>query len=167
MSRVGNVTDTARSLGSSPAGTPRATTQDPCSRWSLAWLALTAALALHVVDEAVNDFLSVYNPAVEAVRARLPWSPLPTFTYEEWFAGLMVGILMLALLTPLARGERPWMRSLSYAYGAAMTLNGLGHIGASLVLGRWMPGVFSSPFLLAAALFLLASVPRQAARSTR
>jgi hypothetical protein len=52
------------------------------------------------------------------------------------------------------------MRGLSHVYGVFMALNGLGHLGASLMLGRWMPGVVSSPFLLAAALFLLASVPR-------
>lgn len=133
------------------------------SRWRRAWLLLTAALALHVLDEALSDFLSVYNPAVRALRESLTWLPLPTFTFESWIAGLAAGIVALAALTPFARDGRPWMRALSYVYGAVMALNGLGHLGASLVLGRWMPGVVSSPFLLAAALFLLASVPRAGA----
>jgi hypothetical protein len=51
------------------------------------------------------------------------------------------------------------MRGLSYIYGVIMTLNGLGHLAGSLLLGRWLPGVVSSPFLLASALFLIASVP--------
>jgi hypothetical protein len=132
----------------------------PDRRWRLAWLLLTVALAGHVLDEASTDFLSVYNPTVEALRQNLPWLPLPTFTFGTWIAGLVVGILLLAALTPFAHGGHRWMRGLSHVYGVFMALNGLGHLGASLMLGRWMPGVVSSPFLLAAALFLLASAPR-------
>lgn len=130
------------------------------ARWHLAWLLLTAALAGHVLDEAATDFLSVYNPAVESLRASLPWLPLPTFTFGAWIGGLVVAILLLAAMAPLARQGRPWMRTLSRVYGGIMALNALGHLGGSLLLGRWLPGVLSSPFLLAAALFLLASVPR-------
>lgn len=133
--------------------------RDADARWRLAWLVLTVALAGHVLDEALTDFLSVYNPAVDAVRERLPWLILPTFTFGTWITGLVVGILVLAALTPCARQGQQWMRRLSYVYGAIMALNGLGHLGASLVLGRWMPGVLSSPFLLAAAIWLLVSVP--------
>jgi len=43
---------------------------------------LCVAFGLHVVDEALTDFLSVYNPIVRAVRARLPFLPLPTFTFR-------------------------------------------------------------------------------------
>ncbi len=131
----------------------------PRSRWSLAWLLLTVALAGHVLDEALTDFLSFYNPTVEAIRESLPWLPLPTYTFEAWITGLVVGVLLLTALTPLARDGRPWMRRLSYFYGTVMALNGLVHLVASLMLGRWIPGVVSSPFLLAAAIFLLASVP--------
>jgi hypothetical protein len=42
-------------------------------------VALCAALALHVADEALSGFLSVYNPAVRAIRERVPFLPLPTF----------------------------------------------------------------------------------------
>ena len=45
-------------------------------RHGWAWVALTLALAVHVADEALTDFLSVYNPTVEAIRARYPWVPL-------------------------------------------------------------------------------------------
>ncbi len=132
----------------------------PQSRWHSAWLLLTVALAGHVLDEALTDFLSVYNPAVAAMRESLPWLPLPTFTFETWIAGLAIGVLGLAALAPLARNGRSWMRGLSYVYGGVMALNGLGHLGGSLLLGRWLPGVVSSPLLLGAAVFLLVSVPR-------
>ncbi len=129
------------------------------ARWRFAWLVLTVAFAGHVLDEAMTDFLAVYNPAVEAIRAALPWSPLPTFTFEVWLTGLVVAIFVLAALAWLASDGRRWMRVLSYLYGGVMALNALGHLGASAVLGRWVPGVVSSPILLVAALFLLSSVP--------
>jgi hypothetical protein len=134
------------------------------TRWHSAWLLLTLALAGHVLDEALTDFLGVYNPAVEAIRESLPWLPLPTFTFETWIAGLVIAVLGLAALAPLVRNGRTWMRGLSRVYGGVMALNGLGHLGGSLLLGRWLPGVVSSPFLLGAAIFLLVSVPRPTGR---
>jgi len=56
--------------------------KDSGARHGLAWVLLTLALAAHVVDEAVNDFLSFYNPAVQAIRQVAPFLPLPTFTFE-------------------------------------------------------------------------------------
>ena len=128
-------------------------------RWALAWLLLTLALASHVLDEALTDFLSVYNPTVESIRGRQPWFPMPTFTFESWISGLVLVVLVLLALTPCARRGSSWMRGLSYFFGVFMVANALLHMGASLVLQRWMPGVISSPLLLAAALYLLGSVP--------
>jgi hypothetical protein len=55
--------------------------------FGIAWLALCIAFAIHVADEALTDFLSVYNPAVRAIRARFPFLPLPTFTFRVWLTG--------------------------------------------------------------------------------
>jgi len=60
-----------------------------------AWVALCVALAIHVADEALTDFLSVYNPAVRAIRARFPFLPLPTFTFRIWLGGLIVVTVLL------------------------------------------------------------------------
>ena len=122
-----------------------------------AWLALCAALALHVTDEALTDFLSVYNPSVARIRARLPWLPLPTFTFEVWLTGLIAVILLLSLLSVFAFRREGWMRPLAYVFAVVMFLNGCGHIFGSFYLGRLMPGVYSSPFLLAASIYLLRS----------
>jgi hypothetical protein len=46
------------------------------------WLALTPALATHVADEALTDFLSVYKPLVRAARERFGWFPMPTFEFD-------------------------------------------------------------------------------------
>ncbi len=100
------------------------------SQFGVAWLALCVALAIHVADEALTDFLSVYNPAVRAIRARFPFLPLPR-----------------------------WMRPIAYAFGIVMVGNGLLHLAGSVYLRKAMPGVYSAPLLLAAAVYLLVSVP--------
>jgi hypothetical protein len=125
-----------------------------------AWVALCLTLAVHVFDEAMTDFLSVYNPAVQAIRERLPFLPLPIFTFENWLTGLIAAITILLLLSPFAFGRAAWMRALSYPFAILMLLNGLGHIAGSFYLGRMMPGVYSAPLLLAASIYLLWSVRR-------
>ena len=65
---------------------------NPARRFGFAWVAMAVVIALHVTDEATTDFLSVYNPAVRAIRARLPFLPLPTFTFGVWLAGLILGL---------------------------------------------------------------------------
>jgi hypothetical protein len=113
------------------------------------------ALAVHVTDEALTDFLSVYNPAARAIRQRLPLLPLPTFTFEVWLTGLILAVvILLGLSFFVFRGAR-WMAPLAYIFGVIMTVNGLGHIAGSVYLGRLMPGVYSSPVLLAASIYLL------------
>jgi hypothetical protein len=125
-----------------------------------AWVSLCLALAVHVFDEAMTDFLSVYNPAVQAIRQRFPLFPMPIFTYEVWLTGLIAAIAILLLLAPFAFRQRGWIRLLSYPFAVLMLLNGLGHITGSFYLGRLAPGVYSSPLLLAGSIYLLWSVRR-------
>lgn len=122
------------------------------------WLALTLALALHVTDEALTNFLSVYNPTVLAIRRRLPFLPLPTFTFRVWLSGLVLGVILMLVLSPLAfRGVR-WFMFAASLFGYLMIANGLQHIVGSIYLRRWMPGVYSSPLLLLCSIYLLVSV---------
>jgi hypothetical protein len=115
---------------------------------------MAVVIALHVTDEAATDFLSVYNPTVRAIRARLPLLPLPTFTFGVWLTGLVLGILLLLALSPLAfRGKR-WVIWASLPLSVVMFGNGLGHIAGSFYLGRLMPGVYSAPLLLLASAWL-------------
>jgi hypothetical protein len=124
-------------------------------RFGTAWVFLCVALALHVADEAATDFLSVYNPAAQAIRKRFPFLPLPVFTFRVWLTGLCLGILLVLCLSPLAfRGSR-FMIWLAYPFAIFMFANGLGHIGGSMYRKRLMPGVYSSPFLLLASTYLV------------
>ena len=68
----------------------------------VAWVNLTLALALHVLDEAAHDFLSYYNPAARAIGERLSAGVPPTFTSDVWLSGLIVGLILLLALSPFA-----------------------------------------------------------------
>lgn len=129
--------------------------RDNC-RFGIAWVLFALALVLHVTDEATHDFLRTYNESVHAIRARLPFLPIPTFTFAVWLTGLIAGILLLLVLSPFAfRGMRT-LRLIAMPLGLIVgVFNAALHASSSIYFHRWMPGVYSSPFLLAAALFLL------------
>lgn len=120
-----------------------------------AWIALCSALALHVTDETLTDFLSVYNPIAEAIRQRLTFLPLPTFTFSVWLIGLILAVVLLLALSPFAFRNARWMVPVAYGFAVLMIANGLLHIAGSVYLGRLMPGVYSSPVLLICSIYLL------------
>lgn len=134
-------------------------------RFGHAWVSLTMVLACHVADEALTDFLSVYNPIVREARARLGWFPMPEFTVGVWLAGLCVLLILLLALSPFAYRESRTLRAAAYPYAAVMFLNGIGHLAGSMYLGRWAPGATTAPLLIVASLWLVAAArahpPRQ------
>jgi hypothetical protein len=136
------------------------------TRIQTAWLGLVVALGLHVVDEAATGFLDVYNPTVRALRERLGWFPMPEFQVEAWAAGLAVLVAGLTLLTPVvARGPRV-ARTVAVVFAGLMVLNGIAHITGTVAgrtvpsvrFERPMPGSWSSPVLIAAAVHFILSV---------
>ena len=138
-------TESLRSRGRSP---------DDGTRQMRAWIGLVAALALHVLDEAVTGFLAFYNPLVLAIRSRVWWFPMPTFTFGVWLGGLMALVVVLAVLSPAIRRGAAGTRVLSWTFSAIMLLNGLGHLGGSIYFERWLPGTTSAPLLLLASVVL-------------
>lgn len=133
--------------------------------WS-AWIGLCVALAIHVADEALTDFLAVYNPRVLAIRDRLPWFPLPTFTFETWLPLLIFAIIALVAASYFVWTGRWAMRPISHIFAGVMLLNGLLHIAWSIYMWQFMPGVYSSPLLLVASVLLIAAT-RAYSRSGR
>jgi hypothetical protein len=129
----------------------------PPLRFGVAWVLLSVALTLHVTDEALTDFLSVYNPAVQAIRRRFTFLPLPTFTFRVWLAGLCFGILLAFCLSLLAFRGSHLAVVVAYPVAIVMFANGIGHIVASLYCLRIMPGLYSSPLLVAASAYLFCS----------
>ena len=124
-------------------------------RWGLAWVGLCLALALHVADEAMNDFLGFYNPMVESLGL-----PMPTFSFSVWLSGLIVGLVILLALSPFVFQRRAIMAPVSWFLGILMVVNGLGHLVLSGLEGRLIPGSYSSPVLVVAAVFLLVETAR-------
>jgi Protein of unknown function with HXXEE motif len=132
--------------------------QGRAPNFGMAWLALCLALAAHVTDEALTGFLDVYNPAVESIRQRVPFLPLPTFTFGVWLAGLILAILLLLVLSPFAFRRARWMVPVAYTFGVLMVANGVQHIVGSIYMKEAVPGVYSSPVLLVCSVYLLMRV---------
>jgi len=134
----------------------------------IAWVLLCLSLAVHVTDEALTGFLSVYNPTVIGLRDKLGFWPMPTFGFREWLTGLIMGFLILLALSPLVFHGSRWMRPLFYFFAIIMLLNGLGHttgtiLGHTLTSIRFprpMPGFYSSPLILAASIYALVQLRR-------
>ena len=123
-------------------------------------MALAVALGLHVADEAVTDFLPLYNSIVVTWREAYPWIPFPTFSFSVWLTGLIAGVILLLVLSPLIFSGKSYLRPVAYFLGVLMTLNALGHIVGSLYLGVLVPGTLSSPVLLISAVALLVTTRR-------
>jgi hypothetical protein len=125
-------------------------------RFGRAWLTFAVVLACHVADEAAHDFLSVYNPNALAIRARFPFFPIPTFTFREWIIGLSAAVLLLLCLTPLAAQGTRWIRMAAIPLGIIVgVVNATMHVVSSIYMHRLMPGVLSSPVLIAAGVWLV------------
>jgi hypothetical protein len=129
-------------------------------------MALCVALAVHVADEALTGFLEWYNPSVRALREQYPLLPLPAFTFDVWVSLLIFAIVMLIASSFFVWKGRWAMRPISYIFAAFMLVNGLLHIAWSLYMRGFMPGVYSSPLLIAASIALIACTrAHQRARS--
>jgi hypothetical protein len=134
------------------------------SRVGIAWVLMWVALAIHVTDEALTGFLSVYDPTVLALRAKLGFWPMPTFQFREWLTRLILGILLLAALSPFAFRNTFWIRSIFYFVAmVAGVFNARGHtlgtiFGQTVSTVRFprpAPGFYSSPLLLIVSIYAL------------
>jgi hypothetical protein len=138
-------------------------------RLGVAWVLMWSALAIHVTDEALTGFLSVYNPTVLALRAKLGFWPMPTFEFRVWLTGLILGILLLAALSPFAFQNAWWIRPVFYFVAVvAGIFNALGHTLGTIFgqtvgtvhFPRPAPGFYSSPLLLIVSIYALAQLRR-------
>lgn len=125
------------------------------NRCALAWMLMVAMIAIHVFDETLTDFLPYYNQLVLEVREALGFFPAPTFSFGAWLGGLIAGVVVCFALTPIvARGSK-FIRIFSVTLAVIMVFNALLHIGMSVNYGRLVPGFWSSPFLLVAAVYVI------------
>jgi hypothetical protein len=121
----------------------------------VAWLLLVSAVGLHVLDETMTGFLPFYNQSVINLRERLGFFPLPIFSFNVWLGGLIGAIIFCYCITPLvARGGKV-IRVVTVVLGVLMIMNALGHLLGSVYFGKVIPGMWSAPFLLVAALLVV------------
>jgi hypothetical protein len=138
-------------------------------RLGAAWVMMWIALAVHVTDETLTGFLPVYNATVLALRAQLGFWPMPAFEFKVWLAGLSLGILVLALLSPFAFRNASWLRPIFvFVVVVAGLLNATGHTIATILghtvnrvhFSRPAPGFYSSPLLMAVSVYALMQLQR-------
>lgn len=147
---------------------PAAQPTTSSTKLGIAWVLLCLATAVHVTDEALTGFLSVYNPTVLALRVELGFWPMTTFEFRDWLTGLVLGVIVLLGLSPLVFGGSRRIRPFFYFFAIIMVLNGLGHTAgtifgqtvSSIRFPRPMPGFYSSPLLLPAAIYALVQLRR-------
>ena len=121
----------------------------------LAWIIFISALALHVLDEAMTGFLPFYNQMVSSLQEKYGYFPAPTFSFERWLSALITVIVIGYLATiKVAQGGKV-IRVITIILGILMTANALGHLVGSLYYERMLPGLRSSPILLAASIWVI------------
>jgi len=129
---------------------------DANQRFGICWLFFGYTLALHVLDEAGHDFLSVYVPNALAIRRALPFLPIPIFNFQSWIGSLALALTLFLAFTPLAFRGSIWLRRLAIPIAIVPGLmNGTAHLLSSLYMKRMMPGVYSAPLLLLSGTMLL------------
>jgi hypothetical protein len=129
------------------------------SRWAIAWFLLTAALALHIVEEAASGDYLRRAEALEAFRLVLPWLPIPRVDPGFWLINVFGAVVVLLSLTLAVVLGRKIMRHASYALAAFATANATLHIASSAASGEVGAGALTAPLMLGAALFLFVSIP--------
>ena len=122
----------------------------------LAWLYVCLHLAAHVIEEAATGFLDVWNPVLAAASQRTGL-PLPQFAFGEWLTILIGAVASLLALTPRISRGAAWTIDASYVLAAIMIANGVHHLLSPLYLGRFLPGHYTSPLLIFASVWLIAT----------
>ena len=125
------------------------------NRDATAWILMISAMGIHVLDEALTDFIDFYNSLVQELRDGLGFFPAPIIPYGAWLGGLIAVVIAGFALTPLVDRGRGFFWILTIAMGMNMIAKASGIMLGSLLFGRLLPGFWSSPFLLAAALFVV------------
>ncbi len=125
------------------------------NRNAVAWLLLVTSIGLHVLDEAIGGFLPFWNQFVLNMRDRLGFFPAPTFSFVVWLGGLVGAIIIGYCMTLfVARGGKV-IQTITLVFGILMVVNAFGHVLGSFYFGEVIAGIWSSPLLLLAAIFVV------------
>jgi hypothetical protein len=128
---------------------------------SVAWLLFVLSLLLHIIDEAVNNFLDFFNPMVLKIKEQISFIPLPVFTFNLWISGLILAIIILLLITFFVYNRTRFLFPLIKIFATLMIINGLAHIIGSVYFDKILPGFISSPILIAFAVYFIYNVQQR------
>ena len=124
--------------------------------FGIAWVLFALTFAIHFTDEALHGFLAEYNSRVRMIGNKLPLLPVPTFSFASWLALLIAGFVFLLCLSPLAFHGSGWLRIVARPIAVVVGIFNAGlHLVGSIWYQRRMPGLYSSPLLLIASIYLL------------
>jgi hypothetical protein len=124
--------------------------------FGVAWVLFAVTFAVHFTDEAIHGFLPEYNSRVRMIRNKLRLLPIPTFSFAGWLSLLIAGFAVLLCLSPLAFHNSPWLHLAARPVAIVLGIFNAGlHLAGSIWYQRRMPGVYSSPLLLIASVYLL------------
>ena len=130
-------------------------------RWTLAWLGVCAALAVHLADEVINGSTGLYGDFVQLFSFLFPFLELPTFRREIWLINLGGAIVVLFALTWMVARRRSPMAAASYLLAAFVTLNGVLHLTTAVAVRHMIPGAWTASLLVVTGLLLFLAVPRE------
>jgi hypothetical protein len=129
-------------------------------RHGLAWVGLCLALAAHVADEALANFTRLYSPAALALGRHVPYPQPPDFAPEVWLTVGVESVIILLMLAPFVFYGARWAAALSHPFAVVAFFYGLSHPAGSVYFSTAVPGLYTSPLLLAGAAYLLVAVHR-------
>jgi hypothetical protein len=124
----------------------------PEQRRFIAWLALCAAFAIHIAEEASRHFLDLWNPEVTALGLGAL-----RFTFPVWITLMALALLGLLILSYWVRRGTFWTPLAASIFIILMLSNGVAHLAFSLHERAWMAGAYTSPLLILASLYLWAA----------
>jgi hypothetical protein len=131
-------------------------------KWGWSFVALTAAFAIHVADEATSNAVAFYNALIGAVRGRYPFVPIPTLVGDAWLTGLVATVVVMSVLSVLAFRGVQRLKYPAYGLGAVVLLNSTQHVITSSLAHQLTPGTRSAPLLLIASAWILLETRRVA-----
>src|SRR5258706_13653984 len=91
-------------------------------RFGIVWLFFGYTLALHVLDEAGHDFVSIFNSNALVIRRAVPFLRIPALTQQVFMGIMALFLTFLLALAPLA------FRSLEWVSVRAITISAIGRI---------------------------------------
>jgi hypothetical protein len=123
-----------------------------------ALLILVLVQACHSVEEYVFRLWEALPPA-RFVAGALGFEPALGFAVSN---SLLLGFGLWCWLVPVRRG---WRSAAVFAWGWALVEagNGCAHVALATAAGGYFPGLYTTPLLLAAAAWLIASLGRRRA----